>query len=93
MKTTRYSEPQILSILRQAEGRVSVSVSVSVSVLCHEHGMNNASFYKWRAKYGGITIVVSRRLLPTPSRTSDCKRLIACLATSANLRVVAGSLF
>ena len=87
MKTTRYSEPQILSILRQAEGRVPVSE------LCHEHGMSNASFYKWRAKYGGITIVVSIRLLPTPSRTSDCKRLIACLATSANLRVVAGSLF
>jgi putative transposase len=89
MKTIRYSEPQILSILRQAEGRVPVSVSE----LCHEHGMSNASFYKWRAKYGGITIVVSIRLLPTPSRTSDCKRLIACLATSANLRVVAGSLF
>ena len=87
MKTTRYSEPQILSILRQAEG------GVPVSELCHEHGMSNASFYKWRAKYGGITIVVSIRLLPTPSRTSDCKRLIACLATSANLRVVAGSLF
>ena len=87
MKTTRYSEPQILSILRQAEG------GVPVSELCHEHGISNASFYKWRAKYGGITIVVSIRLLPTPSRTSDCKRLIACLATSANLRVVAGSLF
>ena len=87
MKTTRYSEPQILSILRQAEG------GVPVSELCHEHGMSNASFYKWRAKYGGITIEVSIRLLPTPSRTSDCKRLIACLATSANLRVVAGSLF
>ena len=87
MKTTRYSEPQILSILRQDEG------GVPVSELCHEHGMSNASFYKWRAKYGGITIVVSIRLLPTPSRTSDCKRLIACLATSANLRVVAGSLF
>ena len=87
MKTTRYREPQILSILRQAEG------GVPVSELCHEHGMSNASFYKWRAKYGGITIVVSIRLLPTPSRTSDCKRLIACLATSANLRVVAGSLF
>ena len=87
MKTTRYSEPQILSILRQDEG------GVPVSELCHEHGMNNASFYKWRVKYGGITIVVPIRLLPTPSRTSDCKRLIACLATSANLRVVAGSLF
>ena len=87
MKTTRYSEPQILSILRQAEG------GVPVSELCHEHGMSNASFYKRQAKYGGITIVVSIRLLSTPSRTSDCKRLIACLATSANLRVVAGSLF
>ena len=87
MKTTKYSEPQILSILRQAEG------GVPVSELCHEHGMSNASFCKWRAKYGGITIVVSIRLLPTPSRTSDCKRLIACLAPSANLRVVAGSLF
>ena len=40
MKTIRYSEPQILSILRQAEGRVPVSVSE----LCHEHGMSNASF-------------------------------------------------
>ena len=47
MKMTRYSEPQILSILRQAEG------GVPVSELCREHGMSNASFYKWRSKYGG----------------------------------------
>ena len=48
MKMTRYSEPQILSILRQAEG------GVPVSELCREHGMSNASFYKWRSKYGGM---------------------------------------
>lgn len=48
MKMTRYSEPQILAILRQAEG------GVPVTELCREHGMSNASFYKWRAKYGGI---------------------------------------
>ena len=48
MKMTRYSEPQILSILRQAEG------SVPVAELCREHGMSTASFYKWRAKYGGM---------------------------------------
>ena len=47
MKMTRYSEPKILSILRQAEG------GVPVSELCREHGMSNASFYKWRSKYGG----------------------------------------
>ena len=48
MKMTRYSEPQILAILRQAEG------GVPVSELCREHGMSNASFYKWRSKYGGM---------------------------------------
>ena len=48
MKMTRYSEPQILALLRQAEG------GVPVSELCREHGMSNASFYKWRSKYGGM---------------------------------------
>lgn len=48
MKMTRYSEPQILAILRQAEG------GVPVAELCREHGMSTASFYKWRAKYGGM---------------------------------------
>jgi putative transposase len=50
MKMTRYSEPQILAILRQAEG------GVPVAELCREHGMSNASFYKWRPKYGGIPL-------------------------------------
>ena len=48
MKMTRCSEPQILAILRQAEG------GVPVADLCREHGMSNASFHKWRAKYGGM---------------------------------------
>ena len=42
------AEPQILAILRQAEG------GVPVAELCREHGMSTASFYKWRAKYGGM---------------------------------------
>jgi len=48
MKTSRYSDPLILLILRQAEG------GVPVAELCREHGMSNASFYKWRAKFGGM---------------------------------------
>ena len=48
MKTSRYSDPQILSILRQADG------GVPVTDLCREHGMSSASFYKWRAKFGGM---------------------------------------
>ena len=48
MKTSRYTEPQILAILRQAEG------GMPVAELCRAHGMSNASFYKRRAKYGGM---------------------------------------
>ena len=45
IKTSRYTDPQIL---RQAEG------GMPVAELCRTHGMSNASFYKWRAKYGGM---------------------------------------
>ena len=48
MKTSRYTEAQILAILRQAEG------GMPVAELCRAHGMSSASFYKWRAKYGGM---------------------------------------
>ena len=48
MKTSRYTEAQIIAILRYAEG------GVPVAELCREHGMSNASFHKWRAKYGDM---------------------------------------
>ena len=48
MKIGRFSEAQILAILKQAEG------GVPVAELCREHGMSSASFYKWRSKYGGM---------------------------------------
>jgi putative transposase len=48
MKNGRYSDAQIMAILKHAEG------GVPVSELCREHGMSSASFYKWRAKFGGM---------------------------------------
>ena len=48
MKNGRYSDAQIMGILKQAEG------GTPVSELCREHGMSSASFYKWRAKFGGM---------------------------------------
>lgn len=48
MKKSRFSEAQIMSVLRQAEG------GTPVPDLCREHGISTASFYKWRAKYGGM---------------------------------------
>jgi putative transposase len=64
MKTSRYSEPQILAILRQAEG------GVPVAELCREHGMSDASFYKWRAKYGGMdaSMVASMKAIEDENR-------------------------
>ncbi len=47
-KNGRFSDAQILGILKQAEG------GVPVSELCREHGMSSASFYEWRAKFGGM---------------------------------------
>ncbi|MGJ5621538.1 IS3 family transposase [Sulfitobacter sp. MF3-043] len=48
MKNGRYSDAQIMAVLKQAEG------GVPVSELCREHGMSSASFFKWRAKFGGM---------------------------------------
>ena len=48
MKNGRFRGAQIMGILKQAEG------GVPVSELCREHDMSSASFYKWRAKFGGL---------------------------------------
>ena len=48
MRKSRYSDSQIMAILKQNEN------GVSVPELCREHGMSTAMFYKWRAKFGGI---------------------------------------
>ena len=56
MKKTRYTESQIMSILKQAED------GMSVADLCREHGMSSASFYGWRTKYSDINISAVTRL-------------------------------
>ena len=56
MKQSKYSDAQIMSILKQAEG------GVPVTELCREHGMSNASFYKWRSKFGGTDASLISRM-------------------------------
>ena len=56
MKTSRYSDSQILAILKQAEA------GTPVPELCREHGISSATFYKWRAKYGGMDASLLTRL-------------------------------
>lgn len=79
MKMTRFSDPQILAILRQAEG------GVPVAELCREHGMSTASFYKWRAKYGGMDASMISQMKSLEDENRRLKRMFADLSMQADL--------
>lgn len=63
MKTSRFTESQIIAVLKQAEG------GAPVPELCREHGMSSATFYKWRSKFGGMETKVNGD--PTKHSTVD----------------------
>jgi putative transposase len=79
MKLSRYSEAQILAILRQAEG------GVPVAELCREHGMSNASFYKWRAKYGGMDASMISQMKAVEDENRRLKKMFAELSMQNEL--------
>ena len=79
MKTSRYTEAQIIAILRQAEG------GVPVAELCREHGMSNASFYKWRAKYGGMDASMVSQMKAIEDEHRRLKRMYADLSMQNDL--------
>ena len=79
MKMTRFSEPQILAILRQGEG------GVGVSDLCREHGMSTASFYKWRAKYGGMDASMISQMKALEDENRRLKKMYAEMSMQAEL--------
>lgn len=64
MKKTTFTDAQIISILKQAEQ------GVTVAQLCRDHGMGNSTFYKWRAKYGGMdaSLIAKMKALEEESR-------------------------
>jgi putative transposase len=71
MKTSRYSDAQILAIIKQAEA------GTPVPVLCREHGMSSASFYKWRSKYGGMDASMMSRLKQLEDENWRLKKMYA----------------
>ena len=79
MKMTKYSEPQILAILRQGEG------GVPVCELCHEHAMSNASFYKWRSKYGGMDASMISQMKALEDQNRRLKKMYAEMSMQAEL--------
>jgi len=79
MKTSRFSEPQILAILRKAEG------GVPVPELCREHGMSTASFYKWRSKYGGMDASMISQMKALEDENRRLKKMYAEMSMQAEL--------
>ncbi len=71
MRKSRYSDSQILAILKQNEQ------GVSVPDLCREHGMSSAQFYKWRAKFGGMDASMMKRLKELEDENRRLKKMYA----------------
>ena len=71
MKKSRFSEEQIIGFIKEAEA------GMSVAVLCRKHGFSDASFYKWRAKFGGMDVSEARRLRDLEGENSKLKKLLA----------------
>jgi putative transposase len=71
MKRSRFTEEQIIGILKEQEA------GVSVAELCRKHGMSDASFYKWKARYGGLEVSEARRLKSLEDENTRLKRLLA----------------
>lgn len=67
----RFSEEQIIGFLKQAEA------GVPVKELCRQHGFSGASFYTWRAKFGGMTVPDAKRLKELEAENAKLKRLLA----------------
>ena len=80
MKISRYSDSQIMVILKQAES------GTAVPERCREHGMSSATFYKWRAKYGGMDASLMARLKELEDENRRLKKMYAEERLKSELR-------
>lgn len=71
MKRSRFSEEQIIAILKEREA------GVPVAELCRKHGISTASLYKWKAKYGGMDVSEARKLEALEEEHARLKKLLA----------------
>lgn len=80
MRKSRFTDSQIMAILKQAES------GVPVPELCREHGMSSASFYKWRSRYGGMDTSMMKRLKELEDENQRLKKMYAEERLKAELR-------
>ena len=71
MRKSRFSEEQIVAIIRE------YAAGAQVSELCRKHGMSDATFYKWKARYGGLQVSDVRRLKDLEAENGKLKKLLA----------------
>jgi putative transposase len=74
MKKSRFSEEQIVAVLRQVE------MGAKVLDVCRKHGISDATFYNWKARYGGMDVSQLRRLKELEGENAKLKKMYAELA-------------
>jgi putative transposase len=88
MRKGRYSEEQIIAVLKEQQA------GIPVAELCRQHGISDATFYTWRKKYGGMEVSDARRLKGLEEENRKLKRLLAeSMLDVATLREALGKNF
>ncbi len=82
---TRFTETQIIGVLKEAEA------GAKIADLCRKHGISNASYYNWKAKFGSMAVSDAQRLKALEAENSNLKSLLAdSLLDNAALKDVVG---
>jgi len=71
MKQSKFTDSQIIEALKRVEG------GVPVPEICREYGISTATFYKWRAKYGGLDVSMMERLKELEAENARLKKMYA----------------
>ena len=74
MKRSRFTEEQIIGVLKEHQA------GLSASELCRKHGISDATFYNWRSKYGGMEVSEAKRLKQLEDENAKLRKLVADLA-------------
>lgn len=88
MKRSRFSDEQIIGILKEHQA------GLSATELCRKYGVSDATFYKWRSKYGGMDVSEVKRLMALEEENGKLKRLLAyAMLDISTLREMLGKNF